>query len=125
MRTIFPFLLLSLLLLTLLWSCSGKTKAEANQEEAEVRGAQLLDQARKALRAEDYEQARRLVMSLRTECPLALEARRRAILTLDSIELASSTDSVRYAEGEEWERLSMKQQFYQRKLREDIHSYGD
>lgn len=112
----------SILLLT---ACSGMTQAEKNRQEAEIQGAALLEDARKALRAENYSKARQHVMCLRHDVPLALDARRRAILVLDSIELAASRDSVRFAEGEEWERLTMKVQFYERKLQEDIKHYGE
>lgn len=109
----------------LLVACGGKTQAEKNREEAERHGATLLDEARRALRAEDYEMARNKVITLRREQPLALDARRKAILLLDSIELRAATDSVRFLEGEEWERVNMKMQFYQRKLGEDIKAYGE
>jgi len=114
-----------ILCLPFLASCSGMTQAERNRQKAEAQGSSLLEDARKALRAEDYSSARRHIMSLRHDIPLALDARRRAILVLDSIELAASRDSVQFAEGEEWERLSMKVQFYERKLKEDIKHYGE
>lgn len=106
-------------------SCGGKTQAEKNREEAEREGASYLTEARKYLSAEDYVKARQRVEALRAEQPLALDSRRQAILLLDSIELLSSSDSVRFAEGEEWERLNLKLQFYQRKLKEDIKAYGE
>lgn len=112
-------------LLLLLASCDGKTQAERHREEAEREGSALLVQAREALGRQEYEKARRAIRHLRKDQPLALDARRQAILLLDSIELASARDSVRYVEGEEWERLTMKVQFYERKLQEDIRAYGE
>ncbi len=111
-------------LLFLLTSCGGKTQAERHREEAELEGSALLVQAREALGRQEYEKARRAIRHLRKDQPLALDARRQAILLLDSIELASARDSVRYVEGEEWERLTMKVQFYERKLQEDRKGYG-
>lgn len=114
-----------ILLLPLLVSCSGTTQAERNRQKAEQEGAELLDRAREALQANDYDRARDCIMSLRHDLPLALDARRRGILLLDSIELAAASDSVRFVEGKCWERLNIKVQFYQRKLQEDIKSYGE
>lgn len=114
-----------LLVLPLLVACGGKTQAEQNREVAEREGALLLGKARQALRADDYEQARRFVMALRSDQPLALDARRQAILLLDSIELRAAKDSIHFLEGEDWERINMKVQFYERKLREDVKHYGE
>ncbi len=117
---------ISLLFLPLLLAgCSNATQAERNRQEAEQDGATLLARARRSLKAGDYDKARRSIVRLRTDVPLALDARRRGILLLDSIELAAATDSVRFAEGESWERLNLKVQFYQRKLTEDIRAYGE
>ena len=38
---------------------------------------------------------------------------------LDSIEMLAAQDSMGSATGEEWKRLSIKAQFYERKLQED------
>lgn len=116
-----PFLLLSLLVT----GCTGISQAERNRQEAEEEGAELLDRARKALDEGNYDKARRCISNLRKDVPLALDARRRGILLLDSIELAAASDSVRFLDGESWERLNLKVQFYTRKLKEDIKSYGE
>lgn len=114
-----------LILFPLLASCSGKTQAERNREDAEQEGARLLSKARECLKANDYESARQNIIKLRRDIPLALDARRQGILLLDSIELAAARDSVRFLEGESWERLNLKVQFYERKLKEDLKGYGD
>ena len=116
-----PFLLLPLLVM----GCTGISQAERNRQEAEEEGAELLDLARKALDEGNYDKARRCINNLRKDVPLALDARRRGILLLDSIELAAASDSVRFLDGESWERLNLKVQFYTRKLKEDIKSYGE
>ena len=116
-----PFLLLSLLVM----GCTGISQAERNRQEAEEEGAELLDLARQALDEGNYDKARRCINNLRKDVPLALDARRRGILLLDSIELAAASDSVRFLDGESWERLNLKVQFYTRKLKEDIKSYGE
>ncbi len=125
MKQYITLCLFSLLMLPMCVACTGPTQAERNRADAEQKGAVLLDEARQALRAKQYDKARRTVMQLRSEAPLALDARRRAILLLDSIELAASRDSVRFVHGEEWERLTLKMQFYERKLQEDIKAYGE
>ena len=116
-----PFLLLPLLAA----GCSDVTQAERNRQEAEREGAALLERARKALKGGNYEKARQYIVDIRSDYPLALDARRRGILLLDSIELAAAQDSVGFVKGECWERLNIKAQFYQRKLQEDTKSYGE
>lgn len=118
------FYTLPLMVLPFLLSCSGRTKAETNREEAEREGQELLQQARKALAKKNYIEARQTVMRLRKETPLALDARRQAILVLDSVELAAANDSVGFVQEEDMERMSLKQKFYERKLQEDLKSYG-
>lgn len=117
--------IIPILLLPFVAACSGTTQAERNRQEAEREGGELLQQARRALRANDYSRARGFVETLRHDYPLAFDARRRGIVLLDSIELAGARDSIRFAEGEEWERLNMKVRFYERKLAEDIKAYGE
>lgn len=111
-----------LLPLITLAACTSKT--EAQRQQAERDGAAILDEARLSFRQSRYDEARQHIRRLRSDVPLALDARRQAIILLDSIELRAATDSVQYAEGEQWERLDMKQKFYQRKLSEDIKAYG-
>ena len=93
-------ILLPLLLLSLM-ACSG------NKEEQKA--MRMLGDARFALKHQHFAEARDSI----------LEARRQAILLLDSIEMAAAADSLKQAEGPEWERLNMKVKFYERKLQED------
>jgi hypothetical protein len=57
---------------------------------------------------------------MRRRYPTALQARAQGILLLDSIEMLAARDSMGSATGEEWKRLSVKAQFFERKLQEDI-----
>lgn len=103
-------ILLPLLLLSLM-ACSG------NKEEQKA--MRMLGDARFALKHQHFAEARDSILSMRRQHPTALEARRQAILLLDSIEMAAAADSLKQAEGPEWERLNMKVKFYERKLQED------
>jgi hypothetical protein len=105
-------LLLSLLAACLLTACT--------QETTDERAANMLKEARYALHHHLYNEARDTIFSLRRKCPTAIEARRQAILLLDSIEMNAATDSLKLVSGEEWERLNVKRQFFERKLKEDI-----
>ena len=104
--------ILSLLAIILLTACSERTPEE--------RAAIMLKEARYALHHHLWNEARDTIFSLRRNCPTAIEARRQAILLLDSIELNAATDSLRIVTGEEWKRLNVKKQFYERKLQEDL-----
>ena len=98
-------------LLLMLCACGGN---EANEN-----AAQMLSGARFALKYGHYSEARDSILSLRQKYPTAIEARKQAILLLDSIEMTAAADSLKNAQGEEWERLHIKQQFFERKLLED------
>jgi len=97
---------------TLLVACSQKTPEE--------RAAIMLKDARYALHHHLWSEARDTILSLRRNYPTAIEARKQAILLLDSIEMNAATDSLRLVTGEEWKRLNVKKQFYERKLKEDL-----
>ena len=77
----------------------------------EVQGAKMLREARALYADGHYDAARDSILSLRQHFPMALEARRQAILLLDSIELAA-------AEGD-----TLKQEFYRRKISFDIERF--
>lgn len=102
------------LLAAILVGCSQKTPDE--------RAANMLREARYALHHHLYNEARDTIFSLRRNCPTAIEARKQAILLLDSIEMNAAADSLRLVTGEEWERLNVKKQFFERKLQEDLKS---
>ncbi len=93
-------------------ACAEKTPEE--------RAAAMLKEARYALHHHLYNEARDTIFSLRRNCPTAIEARRQAILLLDSIEMNAAADSLKLVSGEEWERLNVKRQFFERKLKEDL-----
>jgi len=105
-------IILSLLtLLLLLSACSSDNTNE--------KAARMLSDARLVLQHRHYDQARDLILTIRQKYPTAIEVRKQAILLLDSIEMFAAADSLQYVEGEEWERLHIKQQFFERKLLED------
>jgi len=79
----------------------------------------MLGDARFALRHGHYDEARDTIFSMRRQYPTAIEARKQGILLLDSIELTAAKDSLQHAQGQEWERLHVKAQFFERKLQED------
>lgn len=98
-------------LLLLLSACGGD---DANQK-----ASRMLSDARIALKYGHYAEARDSILSLRQKYPTAIEVRKQVILLLDSIEMSAAADSMKNAQGEEWERLHVKQQFFERKLLED------
>ena len=82
---------LSYLFLMLLAALTG---CKAAEELAEVSAGRMLDEARQLLEQKHYAAARDTILSLRQQHPTALNVRRAAILTLDSIELLQTRDSV-------------------------------
>lgn len=94
-----------------LCSCAGNTD--------ETNGARMLQEARLALSNKNYDAARDTILSLRKRFPKAIEARKHAILLLDSVEMFAAQDSLQQADSTEWERLDIKAKFFQRKLQED------
>ena len=99
---------------------AGVLLAACSQETPEERAAAMLREARYALHHHLYDEARDPIVSLRRNCPTAIEARKQAILLLDSIEMNAAADSLKLVTGEEWKRLNVKKQFYERKLQEDL-----
>ena len=116
-----------LLILLLLVGCKD-ARQEARDTQA-AQGSVLLSEARSLCQAGRYDAARDTILSLRRTCPLAIEARKQAILLMDSVEMLAAQDSLAtlpermdtalagYAA--EYERLSLKAQFFQRKLEHD------
>ena len=90
------------------------------KDSPEERAATMLKEARYALHHHLYSEARDTIYSLRRNCPTAIEARKQAILLLDSIEMNAAADSLKLVTGEEWERLNVKRLFFERKLQEDL-----
>lgn len=105
------FMVALLMIIPVLTSCSYREEEAAQQ---------MLQEARMALKHHQYSEAKDSILSLRKKHLYALQARRQGILLLDSIEMMAAADSLTKAEGEEWERLSMKKKFFERKLQEDL-----
>ena len=116
-----------LLILLLLVGCKD-ARQEARDTQA-AQGSVLLSEARSLCQTGRYDAARDTIQSLRRTCPLAIEARKQAILLMDSVEMLAAQDRLAtlpermdtalagYAA--EYERLSLKAQFFQRKLEHD------
>lgn len=85
----------------------------------ETSASRMLEKSRQHLLDGRYDAARDSILSMRTQYPTALQSRAQGILLLDSIEMLAAQDSMGSATGEEWKRLSIKAQFYERKLQED------
>ncbi len=103
MKHVTPFYILAgVLALTL----SGCQKQKPSEEEL---GMEMLNQARQLLSQGDINAARDTIEQMRKHHPLAIEARRQAILTMDSIELQGAIQ-----EGD-----SLKIQFYTKKIKFD------
>jgi len=79
------------------------------QADPEAEGQQMLVEARAAYVRGDYTSARDTIMSLRKRFPKAFDARRQAILLLDSVELMDARQ-----QGD-----SLKTEFFRRKLEHD------
>jgi len=93
----------------LLIAVSFATGCNAPTSDAEEKAGIMLDEARVLLANQNYAAARDTILSLRSQYPTALAARRAAILTLDSVELMETRDSVeRYEESLNAARESFK-----------------
>ena len=82
----------------------------SSADNAEGAAQLMLAQAREQLASKDYDGARTTILALRKEHPTALKTRRAAILTLDSVELLATRDSVaRYEQMLDAAREDFKQ----------------
>lgn len=89
------------------------------EESPEANASLMLQKARLHLQDGRYDAARDSIFSMRRQYPEAVESRAQGILLLDSIEMLAARDSLGSVTGEEWKRLSVKAQFFERKLQED------
>lgn len=85
----------------------------------EAGASAMLEKSRQHLQDDRYDAARDSILSMRRQYPTALQSRAQGILLLDSIEMLAAKDSMGSATDEEWKRLSVKAQFFERKLQED------
>ena len=111
-----------LYLVALFTSCEDSP--EDKREKAELKGAELLNQARIAHINGDYQTAIGLIDSIRKAYPLAMEAREQGILLKDSVFLYEARKTLQQAMEEalpdsEIEELQNKITFYLRKLQHD------
>ena len=89
-------------------SCGG------HQPDPEQQGQQMLTEVRQLYADGNYAAARDSILSLRQRFPMALEARRQAILLLDSVELMDAKQ----------QQDTLKSEFYRRKLQHDRQTSG-
>jgi len=82
----------NILLLTAIFVLLSACKETLENQEAQANA--MLMQARMLMASKDFNAARDTIYSLRKRHPKALEARRAAIVTLDSIELMCTRDSL-------------------------------
>lgn len=96
-------------------SASNKQEVQVSKhrQQDEKRAARYLERARWAMNEGDYDAARQLIGELRDSCYLALDARERAMLLLDSIELYAAMSDTTLPDHE------TRVQFYQKKLEYD------
>lgn len=95
-----------------------------HRQQHEERAAMYLKDARRSMEDGDYDTARELIELLRDTCYLALDARERALLLLDSVELYAAMSDSSLPDHE------TRVKFYQKKLEFDRqaprkHQIGD
>lgn len=87
-------------LMALHCGCTATSQDSASVSPKEA-ASSLLEEARNAMIAADYDRARCLIDSLRATFPREFDARRAAILIADSVELEEAKDSLLMADREE------------------------
>lgn len=128
-------LLLCALIFTACQTSSPK-QSQARQKD-ETNALTILTNARTALQQKRYDEARKQLRSLRSNCSLALDGREAGILLIDSIEIAFTADRLRLADSlmqdeiqrngkanaqtqARFDELCQQAKFYHRKLQHDI-----
>ena len=117
------------------YSCSDEKKPGMSEErqEMETQGQICLKTAREALDNKDFKVARENVEKMRSEFPLALNAREEGIILMDSINLLEAEEQIKtidklIRDGKsekidslkiEFDDLFQKTKFYKRKLEHD------
>lgn len=129
-------LMLPLLTLLLLISCQSKTtnKAESTfstrRTEMEAEGQKRLAKARMQLQQNQCSAAKATITKMRTDCYLALTARKQGIVLMDSVELQMARNELAHADSlmqrqssqqatDNFDEACRKVQFYERKLQYD------
>lgn len=106
-----------------LTSCDSQETIRLNQEI--YNGDLLISQARHALNDHDFDKAIRLIDSIRTTYPRAMNAREDGILLKDTIEMARAQCELKELEsqgitsGEQWEEIHRRLKYFARKLQHD------
>ena len=97
---------------------------ESKREKAEIKGKDLINQARSAYTHGEFEKAIELIDSIRNAYPLAMEAREQGILLKDSVYLEQAREELKKlveqdGSDSQLEELQNKIKFYLRKLEHD------
>lgn len=107
---------LLLLLFVSTTACDGGAKDQSRARQSdEAAAAVCMQEARDMLAQDSTSRARHIIISMRRQHPLALSARRQAILLMDSIDIRSS-----WLAGE-----TEKVKYYKRKLKYDLQQYTE
>lgn len=116
---------INLLFAILILSVTACTESpESKREKAEIKGKDLINQARSAYTHGEFEKAIELIDSIRNAYPLAMEAREQGILLKDSVYLEQAREELKlqieqgFSENQ-LEELQNKIKFYLRKLQHD------
>lgn len=137
MKQILTHIFLALVSLSTFLACqsnsSNKEKATFShrREQMETEAQKRLQIARKQLAQNQCEAAKATIQQMRTDCYLALEARRQGILLMDSIDLKQARNDVVHADSvmrsgnnssqalNTFNEACSKVQFYERKIQYD------
>ncbi len=99
----------SYILIALAALMAGMASCKSSEEASDIMAEQQLDEARQLMSRKQFAAARDTIMSLRQQHPTAINVRRAAILTLDSVELMETRDSIARYE----QRLRAEQQAFE------------
>lgn len=116
---------INLLFAILILSVTACTESpESKREKAEIKGKDLINQARSAYTHGEFEVAIQLIDSIRNAYPLAMEAREQGILLKDSVYLEQAREELKKlveqgGSDSQLEELQNKIKFYLRKLEHD------
>lgn len=112
-----------LILIAVVAACESPRDKELREEI--LAGEALIEEARKAYRAGEFEVSIELIDSVRKVYPRAMNAREEGILLKDSVELAKAELDLKSLEtngctdAELWEETKRRLQFFVRKLQYD------
>lgn len=136
MKQSITHILMVLVSLTTFFACQFKSSKESatfshRREQMEAEAQKRLQTARKLLAQDQCRAAKATIQQMRTDCYLALDARRQGILLMDSIDLKQARNDVAHADSmmrcgnnssqalNDFNEACRKVQFYERKIQYD------